>query len=69
MALREGSWRGHRQWICDEHRFDTLIEETAREHVAEFHADEAEQAAGLASLAPAPAATTEPEAPADKRSK
>ena len=51
MALREGEWRGHRQWICDEHRFDTLVEATAREHVAEFHADEAIDAATVTELA------------------
>lgn len=71
MALREAEWRGHKQWVCDEHRFDTLKESTAREHVAEFHAGEASQAAGLASLAaPAPAATTpEPAAPANPKGK
>lgn len=58
MALREGEWRGHRQWICDEHSFDTLLESTAREHVAEFHADEAVAAATVAELADAPAAPT-----------
>lgn len=57
MALREGEWRGHRQWICDEHGFDTLLESTAREHVAEFHADEADAVTTVAELAggaPAP---------------
>lgn len=68
MALREGQWRGHAQWVCDEHGFDTLKESTAAEHVAEFHAGEAAPAA--ASAAPAPAATTTaPAAPAEKKGK
>jgi hypothetical protein len=57
MALRQGEWRGHPQWICDEHGFETLVEATAAEHVAEFHADEA-----------APAADTEA-APPEKKGK
>lgn len=67
MALREAEWRGHKQWVCDEHRFDTLIEAAAREHVAEFHVDEATAAVGLAELAaPTPAA---PAVPAEKKGK
>lgn len=68
MALREGEWRGHRQWICDEHRFDTLLEATAREHVAEFHASEAAAASDLAGLASPPPADP-PADPPEKKGK
>ena len=70
MALREEEWRGHTQWVCDEHRFSTLKESAARDHVAELHAAEAEDATRVASLAaPTPTAPTGPAATTEKKGK